>query len=526
MIHLKVYLRPIWVLFRMLQQLKINSKMKKLFFSITFILFVVFGASATANLTAYLTYATFNAPVKGPYVETYLSVIGNSVKFVKNGNGKYHGAIDIAVNFVQNGEIKNAQKYTLNSPETDDTTKNHPNFIDQQRYSLPKGAYSMEISIADKYQPTEKPFVTKMDISIDFPNDKVAISDIQLLESFVKSTSPGILTKSGYDLLPYVSTFYPENINKIKFYAEIYNSKKINGDDQKLVFSYFLESNENKIKLTDYSAFSKQTSNDVNVLLSELSIEKLPSGNYNLVIEARDKENKLLAEKKCFIQRKNTQGKLSQEDLKSVDVNNTFVSYYKNLDTLTEYIRCLRPISSASEIQYAENQVKEKKLEQMQQLFYNFWKSRDEKNPQLMWLNYYTEVMKVNNEFGTYGLKGYDTDRGRVYLQYGPPDQRTRSENEPSAFPYEIWEYYTLYNKALSLTYPDNRQSNRKFVFYDSDLVSNKYRLLHSTAKGEIYNSRWELDIHKRDTQSNNLDNEKSPDHFGSHVDDNFNSPR
>jgi len=500
--------------------------MKKYFFTLCLVGLIVFNINANNNVTAYLTYATFYAPAKGPYIETYLSVIGKSVKFVKNGSGKYQGEINISISFSQNGEIKNAQKYTLISPETMDTTIAYPNFIDQQRYTLANGSYTMDISIADKNRLSDKPFTTTMPITINFPDGKISVSDFQLLESYVKSASPTILTKSGYDLVPYVSTFFPENINKIKFYAEIYNSKEIIGEGEKIVLNYFLESYENKIKLSDYSAFSKQTANDVNILLAEFNIEKLPSGNYNLVVQVRDKENKIQTERNYFIQRKNTQGKLSLEDLKSVNVSNTFVTFYKSADTLSDYIRSLRPISSSSEIQYAENQLKEKNLELMQQLFYNFWKSRNDKDPQLMWLEYYKEVMKVNKEFGTYGLKGYDTDRGRVYLQYGPPDQRTKADVEPSAYPYEIWEYNSLYDKSLALTYPDNKQSNKKFVFYNPDLVTNKYTLIHSTAQGEINNVRWELLIHKRDTQSNNLDNETVPEHFGGNADDNYRSPR
>ena len=126
------------------------------------------GKLYSVNITAYLTYSTFNIPDKGPYVETYLSVIGNTVKFVKNANGKFQGAIDIAVAFKLNGEIKNAQKYTLNSPETADTTKGFPNFIDQQRYNLPNGLYEMEISIADKNSANAKPFTAKMPIKVEF----------------------------------------------------------------------------------------------------------------------------------------------------------------------------------------------------------------------------------------------------------------------------------------------------------------------------------------------------------------------
>lgn len=500
--------------------------MKKHILIPCFMLLATFNILANSKITAYLTYATFNVPAKTPYIETYLSIIGNSVNFVKNTGGKLQGAVEISITFLQNGEIKNAQKYTLNSPEAADTTVAYPNFIDQQRFTLANGSYTMEVSILDKNSMVEKPFITQVSITISYNDNVILISDFQLLESYSKSVNPTILTKSGYDLFPYVSTFYPNNIQKLKFYSEIYNSRKILGMDQKMIISYFIESFEKRVKLNDYSAFSKQSANDVNILLSEFDITKLPSGNYNLVIEVRDKENKIQAEKKLFFQRQNTNGKFSYEDLKSVDVKNTFVTSYTNIDTLVDYIRCLRPISSFSEVKYGENQLKEKKLELMQQFFYNFWKSRNETEPQLAWLEYYKEVMKVNKEFGTYGLKGYDTDRGRVYLQYGPPDQRSKVEAEPSAYPYEIWEYYRLIDKSLATTYSENKQSNKKFVFYNPDLVTNKFTLIHSTAQGEIYNTRWEILLHKRDSQSHDLDDEKVMQHFGGNADENFRSPR
>jgi GWxTD domain-containing protein len=489
-------------------------------------LLATFNILANSKITAYLTYASFNVPAKTPYIETYLSIIGNSVNFVKNASGKFQGAVEISITFLQNGDIKNAQKYTLNSPETMDTSIAYPNFIDQQRFTLANGVYTMEVSILDKNSIVEKPFVTQVPITINYNESTILVSDFQLLESYSKSVNPTILTKSGYDLLPYVSTFYPNNIQKLKFYSEIYNSKKILGTDQKMIFSYFIESYEKRIKLNDYSAFSKQTANDVNILLTEFDISKLPTGNYNLVLEVRDKENKIQAEKKLFFQRQNTNGKFSYEDLKSVDVKNTFVTSYTNMDTLVDYIRCLRPISNFSEVKYAENQLKERKLEIMQQFFYNFWKSRNETEPQLAWLEYYKEVMKVNKEFDTYGLKGYDTDRGRVYLQYGPPDQRSKVEAEPSAYPYEIWEYYRLIDKSLVTTYSENKQSNKKFVFYNPDLVTNKFTLIHSTAQGEVYNTRWEILLHKRDSQSHDMDAEKVQQHFGGNADDNFRNPR
>src|ERR1035437_2879173 len=465
--------------------------MKKFVFLFCLLFIVAMNSTTGANVTAYLTYATFNSPSKAPFLETYLTVIGNSLKFVKNSTGKYQGAVDIAICISQNGEIKNAQKYTLNSPEITDTTKGFPNFIDQQRFTLANGSYSMELSISDKNVKTEKPFITTVPITINFLDDRIMISDIQMLESYTKSSVPNSLSKSGYDLLPYVSNYYPENINKIKFYAEIYNSKKILGVEQKIIVNYSLESFESKTKLNDYSAFSKQTTNDVNILLTELNIESLPSGNYNLVIEIRDKDNKIQAEQKCFIQRKNKQLAFNFSDLQSINVSNTFVREYKSAETLAEYIRCLRPISSSSEIQFAENQLKGKNLELMQQYFYNFWQSRNSNTPQLLWLDYYKEVMKTNKEFSCTNIKGYNSDRGRVYLQYGAPTIRTVYDNDIATYPYEIWQYDVLIDKTQIHSNPNNRQANRKFVFFNYNLISCS-ELIHSDAKGEIFNSHCE----------------------------------
>ena len=161
----------------------------------------------------------------------------------------------------------------------------------------------------------------------------------------------------------------------------------------------------------------------------------------------------------------------------------------------------------------------------MQQFFYNFWKSRYPSNTEVAWLSYFDEVKKANAEFGTHSLRGFDTDRGRVFLQYGPPDVRNKYDTEPSAIPYEIWEYYSLNDKSLMLSDPYNKQSTRKFVFYNPDLVSNRYTLIHSDARGEINNYRWDLLIHNRNTQSSNIDDSTAPSHYGGNSTDNYNHP-
>ena len=74
--------------------------MKKSFILIVLMVVAIAGFSAkTPYLQAQLFYSKFYTPADGPYLETYLSVVGNSVSYVKNENGKFQGKIEITMIF-------------------------------------------------------------------------------------------------------------------------------------------------------------------------------------------------------------------------------------------------------------------------------------------------------------------------------------------------------------------------------------------------------------------------------------------
>jgi len=462
--------------------------MKKIFPVVFFLLYALLGHDIQArNLWAFLSYSTFNSP-EGPYVETYLSVAANSVKFIKKDNGKFQATVNILMTFKQENDIKAFKKYELNSSEIEDTLNTNFQFIDQQRFAIPNGTYDFEIQLADKNK-TAQAMPYNQNIAIDFPADKPSFSGIELVKSYTKATEPTTLSKSGYDLVPYTYTFFPEDESRIIFYSELYNIGKAVGHEQKFLISWYLESFESNVKLNTYSKVKKETSKDVNVLLSEISIENLPSGNYNLVIEARNQQNELVTSKKLFFQRMNPKAQIALADIGSTEIANTFAEKITNADSLKEFINSSYPIANGIEKAFIREIHKKADLKMMQQFFYGFWTSRDEKNPELAWNFYKEQVYKVQVNFGTPVKKGYQTDRGRVYLQYGPPNTRSDQQNmEPSNYPYEIWQYYTL----------NNNQRNRKFVFYSPDMVTSDFQLLHSDATGEIMNPRWKIDLRNR----------------------------
>jgi len=466
--------------------------MKKLFFSVFYLLTFSLAVSASpGSLGAYLSHATFNIPGEGPYLETYLEVLGNTIIYKQNANGKFQGSIQVTMIIRHDSLIKDFRKYELFSPEVDDTTAVGLNFIDQQRFPLPNGEYSLDLSIADM-NIEKKPIVVTYPVSIDFPADNFSVSGIQLVNSFTKTTTPNVLSKSGYDFVPYVDNFFPSDKGKLTFYTEIYNPLHKEGSEEKYLVSAFIESFETRRMLNEYVRIKKESSKPIIVLLSEFDISRLPSGNYNLVVSLRNKENKIVAQNATFFQRSNPGVGSPAMDLASVNTANTFADRITDSDTLREYIMSMQPIATEIESIFIKSQVQTASIEVLRQFLLHFWQTRNEIEPEKAWENYKFEVKKVNAAYSTQIKKGYSTDMGRVYLQYGPPNTITDVPFDASGMlsdptvPYQIWHYYSLNN---------NRERNRKFVFIASELRVKDYTLVHSNATGEIQNYNWQSQL-------------------------------
>jgi len=484
------------------------------------------------GVKAYFNYAVFHAPEKGTYIETYLTVPGQSVLFKKQKN-HYMATVHVAISFNQEGKAVQGNNYNINSAEILDTN-NKPVFTAVQRYPLKPGKYEMVLKIKDANRPASEELTASQVIEITAPNDnELSFSDVELLESFTKSDIPSDISKSGYDLAPYVMRYYPENFNKLMFYTESYNATQKLGPDSRFLFVYYIEGAESKEKVSGLYAYSKQKSAQVNPLIGQFDISQLPTGEYNLVIEAKNSNNELVAEKKLPFNRIANRVKIKIDDIGTIDTSGTFISEVVNMDTLKDYIACLWPISSTTERDWQYNQIKNADVKIMQQYLYAFWVNRDEKNPGLAWSKYRSEAVKVRKEYACGKIPGYMTDRGRVYLQYGAPSAAQQNSQEPNSYPYEIWQYYRLKDPVTGIF-----QSNKKFIFYNRELDGRCYDLLHSDARGEKRDDRWQVKLHQRSYQNMNLDinkpgadpnqdpNKPMYNNSGSWADDLFQNPR
>ena len=499
------------------------------------------------NLQAEFAMTEFSAPDEGPYLETYLKLKGASLAQEQSEEGAfsevlitYHVSSGVWVPFKDTYKVRGPLNAEGEQPL---------DFIDQRRIPLKPGEYQLEVTIDDLKDSTD--FVARVNqtitveknrtvnleavssdslaikspISKPFYKTRYTISGIQLVESFTKTTEPNILTKAGYDLIPFTSDFYPREKETLTFYAEVYSTfgREIDSESKFLIDMY-VESAEDGRIIQGLRKFLKREDAAVTPVLQRFPITQLPSGNYNLVVEVKDDKNRTMDRQFMFFQRMNNIEPLDyvQEqpsDNNGKDFYGSWVTQYQDLDQLKEYVRCLHPISSQEEIAQVNTRMNFRDRNMMQEFLFYFWKVRNPIDPEGAWLKYWMEVEKVNDAYSTNLNKGYDTDRGRVYLQYGAPNTISPSYFEPNTYPYEIWHYYVLQDPSQA------DQSNRKFIFANVDQGTKEFELIHSDAKNEITNARWHHDLHMRSSQSINLDIEESGDFFGGRSRDFFENP-
>ncbi|MEA3447156.1 MAG: GWxTD domain-containing protein [Bacteroidota bacterium] len=472
--------------------------MKHVIYILFFLLGLAYNAKAT-SLEAYFHYAEFYSP-EGPYIETYLSTIGNTATFVKTEEG-FQAEIQITMLFKQNDSIKHFNKYNIKSPVVTDSLSSKPNFVDLQRIPIEEGVYHLEMIIMDKNRPTN--VYTYYDtLDIFFPEDQLCFSGLQPVESISESEKENILTKTGINMVPYVSNFYPGNINKMIFYTEIYNSDVDPGEE--FLLRYYIKDLKDNAPVKDIARFKRTKPAPIVPVLGQLNIEDLSSGNYHLIIETRNKDNDVLASVTYFFQRYKPIDKANFEDMEQYEMNSIFAGDITNHDTLQTFIRSLRPIANEQEKKFINKDMENTDLIYMQRFFATFWYERNPADPGGDWRTYKKQIHITDKLFSTRIKRGFETDRGRVYLKYGPPNDSYQSEHEPSAYPYEIWSYY----KA-------GDQRNKKFVFYNPDLAGNDYHLLHSNVRGELQTPNWERYLNRRNTDLYNHNVLQSDDYWG-----------
>jgi len=132
-----------------------------------------------------------------------------------------------------------------------------------------------------------------------------------------------------------------------------------------------------------------------------------------------------------------------------------------DLDKAVDQMRYIAKESELELIRSSSGQEEKRKR------FLDFWNKRDPDPTTLrneLLEEYYHRIEFTNKSF-THYIDGWRTDRGMVYIRFGPAENIERHPFDMNTKPYEVWYYY---------------QQERQFVFVDESGFGD-YRLRYPT---------------------------------------------
>lgn len=452
--------------------------MKKKYLFTLFVTFLFSTTTLFASMEFWVDYKVFSIPNDKAFVETYLNFTGSSMTYAALDSGYTQANTEILYYFKQGEKIISFKKINLSGPMLP-LGYEKLDFLDLQRFSLDDGNYDIIIEVTDLNNPEDLK-TYRENFNIQRPKDKPFVSDICFIKGYSKADETTDLSKSGYNLLPFVSNYFPSTYNSLIMYAEVYQTDKLFGQGEKYALYYFIEDVTTGLIKGENRIIKRQEANEVTPIIHTFDISEISSGNYNLVVEIRNKNNELITRQEHPFYRNKYIESPTQDDLSEIDVTKTFTNQYQDRDELLEHIKSLEPIASTVERATINNLIPEADITVMQQYLYYFWARRDIENAENNWNEYAKNVRLVNDNYGSQIKKGYQTERGRVYLTYGSPNSIAKRHNNPSMAPYEIWHYYQI-----------DVYSNKRFLFYDPTKTGLDFTLLNSDMPHEISEKGW-----------------------------------
>ncbi len=469
---------------------------------IAFILFFgIFSSSAFSQnkkLRVYVDTKQFYAPTLGHLLEVNLQFSGPTLNYFGEQNGLL-AEVAVFLTLEKNGIVVQKDAHRLESPLMKDSIIE--DFYDLMRFVVDTGDYDLFVEIQDLHSKSA-PIKGMLPLHIENFAKQTKLSNILVAESATLGNENNLFYKSGYVLIPRISNYFSSDLDYLPYYLEVYNSNLLETDEFALKQTILdVESGEELEEYTQYYRYKKAT---VVPALKTIDISKLITGKYQLTLTVLAKDLSEITHESYVFERTN--------DLEvSFDLTTTTIldpAFERSipLDSAKYYLGSVIPIAPPASVREILSVLKKDNNETALSVLQSFWKATAGNKAYQEWMKYKDQVDLVDRMYNSAFLHGYETDRGRVYLQYGSPTNIVRSESSPSEYPYEIWQY----NKI-------GRFSNKRFIFYNTDLIGRNFRLLHSDMNGEIKNENWPRALNSRNSTNGDVDNGNGgvEEHYG-----------
>ena len=421
-------------------------------------------------------YAYFQDRTKS-YVEVYVALQRKDIQF-EDMQGFYEGKAYLYLEVMdESGKMVDSlgKWVPIDVKYLEDAYKEDVRIFEAIPCTLPPGKYKMRLTAIDGI--SKRTGVSTFELTVkSFVSDNLDISDLEMAYDIVPMKTDTIfsaLMKADRRVIPNPSRYISNEDSLLYFYCEVYNlAQRESASDEFEIKATLLDSYG--YELREYPVVRNKKPGTTAVITEALPVKGLPGGSYELNVRVEDiaTGRKVVSTKKFML----------------IYAFDQLTPTMTNSDTLTVddaklMEQVIRYITSKEE----KDTYNELNLEGKKAWLKAFW---DRKNPnagskvntykneifrRFLYTNYYYSGSAVKRN------DGWSSDRGRVYIQYGPPDQVDPHPSTMAQKPYERWTYYRL----------PGQSGGNYFIFVDETGYGN-YQLRHSTVKGEISNPQFE----------------------------------
>lgn len=414
------------------------------------------------------------------YVEFPIDLFRDQLEFIADGE-QYKAEYLVTAEVTENDSVVQRKHWrNVDHCASLEDISASQRLYNKNYFLLPDGKYAFYIEIEDANSGLKGFYQTELNISAFSPGD-VRVSDIQLASNIKVDTTKGVYTKNGYLVIPNPSALYGVGLPVLLGYSEVYNLAEATSDSGRLFHvKYNILNAQSELVKTFTQEKRKPGSSAVNI--TQLNVVSLVSGEYTLVMEITDQESGAITSthRKFMVYRQadyEEGGALHDIRTDQYIYGDTEIDGMTE-EELKEEFEYLRYLVSSSD----KKTFKKANLEGKREFLKQFWNKRTMASESLkegenFRDDYLARVKMANQMFRGTFRDGWKTDRGRVLLVYGKPDDIERMNFSMGSRSHEVWHYHAL-------------QGGVQFIFVDKQELGDM-ELVHSTARGELYDADW-----------------------------------
>ncbi len=362
------------------------------------------------NLT---THQNFNADLKHSTLLVMAEFLYDDLTFLKTESGSFEANFELIFAIYDQKDNVLASRVVNKKFTTEDfelTNSRDSTFVQQESFEVLPGKYKLLVKSIDLN--TEKIAQRKVEILIqDFAQKELSISNVFFLK------------QATFDSIGHLIHFKPSfgnnfNIRSGSFY---------------IYFDIFRADSTKPIDLT-YKMSHKRSPVEIDSTVHILPATRVSS---HLIKVNRTS----LRHNKYTLELTITDG------IHTTKRTQEFSFYWSDVPGTVEDISLALRQMTYILSQDSINKYEDADLESQQAFFKRFWKEHDpdpstERNE--LKNEYFKRVNYANAHFSAMGQAGWLTDRGRILIKFGPPDDIERHPFEMDRKPFVIWRYYAL----------------------------------------------------------------------------------